>query len=289
MNKKGWIIYSQKETLNSRFKNNAFDWMIEEAQKNNLDAIILFEENLEIRLKNEYYQFFSQEKELEKPDFVLLRTYCLNKAADLEKAGILVFNSSNSLFQCRDKWVSSQICLNNNIPMPHTILDQNQHFIDIESEIGTPFIAKEIIGSKGEQVYLVEDENQFYELKRKIDSSLLFQEFISESSGQDLRVHIIGNDAIIGIKRSSENNFKSNYSLGGKSELFELSKEAQELAINAAKAHGLDIAGVDLLFSNNGFMVCEVNGIAGFRTVAKDSDTNLPYLIFKHIAQSIYQ
>lgn len=285
---KGWIIYS-KQTLSNKFNNNAFEWMISEAQKNGLDAKIIFEEDIEIEINNSIITFKENNINVDKPDFVLLRSYCIDIAIALEKQNVPVFNTSDSLNSCRNKWVSHLICSQNNIPSPKTIFAKKEsiNFSNISKTLGVPFVLKEVFGSKGEQVYLIENENNFYATINNTQSQIICQEYIEESKGRDLRVHVIGNNAVVGIERIANQGFKSNYSLGGSSREFILNDKLKELAIKTSKAHKLDIAGIDILFSNKGPLVCEVNGISAFRTVALNTDINLPNLIFKHIKEKL--
>jgi ribosomal protein S6--L-glutamate ligase/gamma-F420-2:alpha-L-glutamate ligase len=153
--------------------------------------------------------------------------------------------------------------------------------------LGLPFVIKEVIGSKGEGVFLINNKEEFERIVNNTTYELICQEFIQESSGEDIRVHVIDEKAVVAIKRKAEKGFKSNYSLGGTSTEFKLNKEIIELSEKCAKIIGLDIAGIDILLSNRGPLVCEINGISAFRTVAVNTDINIPKLIFKMIKEKI--
>jgi RimK family alpha-L-glutamate ligase len=287
--KQGWIIYS-KETINNKFNNNAFDWMNQEAKSNGLKTIIVFEEDIKIEISKEgKIEIFINQKNQKIPDFILLRSYCLDISKALEILEIPIFNTTSSLNDCRNKWISHLICAKNNIPQPKTVFIKRNFndFIDITSSLGLPFVIKEVIGSKGEGVFLINNNEEFERIINTTTYELICQEFIQESSGEDIRVHVIDGKAVVAIKRKAEKGFKSNYSLGGTSTEFKLNKEIIELSVKCAKIIGLDIAGIDILLSDRGPLVCEINGISAFRTVAINTDINIPKLIFKMIKEKI--
>lgn len=285
---KGWIIYS-KETLSNKFNNNAFDWMIAEAYENNLEAVIIFEEDIQIDIISNTMIFKVKNHSIDLPDFVLLRSYSIDIAVAFEKLNIPVFNSTLSLNNCRNKWISHLICSQHKISCPNTIYAKKEtvNFSSIVSEIGIPFVLKEIFGAQGEEVYLIESEEMFYSTIIKTQSEIICQKYISEAKGRDIRVHVIGDEAVVAIERIALEGFKSNFSLGGTAKEYILNEELKTLAIKTAQVHGLDIAGIDILLSDNGPLVCEINGISAFRTVAMNTDVNLPNLIFKHIYKKI--
>lgn len=285
--KKGWIIYS-KDTLKNH-TNNAFDWMISEAKRNDLDVQVLFEEDFNIIINEGDITLNYNNSPIEKPNFILLRSYCIDLANAFESLSIPLFNTTKSLNKCRNKWTSHLICAKHNIPSPKTIYGTKKSlvFSQIMKTLSIPFVLKEVIGSKGEQVYLINNKSSFDEIITNSQSEVICQEFISESKGKDIRIHVIGGKAIVGIERIAKSGFKSNFSLGGKSREFPLTDKLKKLAVETANAHGLAIAGVDVLISNRGPLICEVNGISAFRTVAINTDINLPYLIFNHIGNKI--
>ena len=99
----------------------------------------------------------------------------------------------------------------------------------------------------------------------------------------DIRVYVLGDKVLGCVKRISDSSFKSNYSLGGRVEKYELTDSIKEISLSAAKAIGLEFCGIDLLFTKDSFTVCEVNGNAGFRTITMVSDIDIPIELFKWI------
>jgi len=284
--KTGWVIYS-RETLSSKFGNNAFDWMVESALKYDLKVEILFEEDFDLVTSHKGAVFLKKGKRLVKPDFAVMRSYGLDLARHLESAGVPVFNSSASMAVSQDKWQTHQALCQKGLRSPESLwVSSPKTYDDIVGVLGSPFVAKGLLGSKGEDVYLVKDSDSFYAAMKNLEGQkTLFQKFVSESAGTDIRVHVIGGKVVAGVRRLSEGDFKSNYHQGGSAQAVAITEEMQELSLAATKALSLDFAGIDLLESHDGPTICEVNAIPGFRTICLTSDTDIPSLIFEYISE----
>lgn len=284
--KTGWVIYS-KETLASKFGNNAFDWMVESALKYNLKVEILFEEDFDLVTSEKGPVFLLKGEKQAKPDFALMRSYGLDLARHLESAGVPVFNKSTSMALAQDKWQTHQILCAEGLRSPESLwCTWPKEYKDIVAVLGTTFVVKGLLGSKGEDVYLVNGPESFEKAMDHLQGQkILFQRFISESAGTDIRVHVIGNKVVAAVRRISEGDFKSNFHQGGAALSVELSHEMERLSLQAALALNLDFAGIDLLESKEGPTICEVNAIPGFRTICLTSETDIPSLLFEHVAQ----
>ena len=146
---------------------------------------------------------------------------------------------------------------------------------------------KKIDGSKGVGVYLIECEEDYNSAFDEINNEYFCQEFIENSYGKDIRVYVLGNKVLGCVKRISDNSFKSNFSLGGRVEKYQLNNDIEQISLNAAKAVGLDFCGIDLLITKDSYTVCEVNGNAGFRTITQVSDIDIPMELFKWVNEII--
>ncbi|WP_430883635.1 ATP-grasp domain-containing protein [Fusibacter sp. JL216-2] len=284
--KKGWVIYS-KETLSSKFGNNAFDWMVESASKYDMNVEVLFEEDFDLLTSGEQAVFLLNGKELAKPDFAVMRSYGLDLARHLESSGVPVFNKPTAMAISQDKWQTHQVLCKKGLRSPDTLWTSTPRtYSDILSILGSTFVVKGLLGSKGEDVYLVEGPESYDKaLKQLKGQSVLYQRFVSESAGTDIRVHVIGGQVVAAVRRVSEGDFKSNFHQGGAARAVAITEEMKDLSLAAAKALELDFAGIDLLESLEGPTICEVNAIPGFRTICLTSETDIPSLIFEHVAK----
>lgn len=234
---------------------------------------------------------------VEPPDCVIPRrgagtTYFdLAFLRQLERMGVLVVNSSQSIEISKDKLQTLQLLSANNIPIPKTMLAKLPLDIDVvEREFSYPIIIKTISGSRGKGVFLCEDRNQledfvgFMEVSMDPRVNLIIQEFVEESRGKDIRVLVVGGKAIGAMLRvAREGKVKANYSAGGSVSAYNLTPELEWLAVESAKIVGLDIAGVDILFDSENYLVCEINSSPGFEGFEKATGINVPQAIFRYL------
>ena len=195
----------------------------------------------------------------------------------IEEYGMKLINSRESLEIASDKFLTSIYLERHNIPTPRTIICENANdALDSFEELGRDIVAKPLFGSKGIGITRINDrgfaENVFYTLSQ-LHEVFYLQEFI-EHPNRDIRILVLGNEAIAGMYRVSDN-WKTNIYAGARSEPLELTEELTSLAIKAAKITKTEIAGVDIVESKNGLQVLEVNSIPGFTALQKVTEINL--------------
>jgi len=217
--------------------------------------------------------------------------YALAIIRHFERLGVFILNSSQSMETSKDKLATLQFLASNNIPIPKTMLAKFPLNISVvEKEFDYPLIIKTITGSKGRGVFLLEDRNKLNDLANLMEISknpginLILQEFISSSRGRDIRVIVIGGRVIGAMLRTAvNNNFKANYSAGGSVAAFDLNPVIEWLAIESSKLIGLDISGIDILFDDDNYKVCEVNSYPGFEGFEKATGINVSEEIYRYI------
>lgn len=222
----------------------------------------------------------------ELPGFVVLLDKDILLGEFLKSRGVPVYNDPSVIALCDNKAHQYIRLSEADIPMPRTIvapkvypkfsIKDSGYFERVLQSFGLPMIIKEGHGSFGMKVYLIETEEQFYEKTdalRGVD--FVFQEFIAESRGRDIRVNIVGGKVIAAMKRVSETDFRANITNGGTAAPVELTDEQAKLALAAAEAVGAKFAGVDLLFGENGPLVCEVNAAAHIRNLLNVTGVNV--------------
>jgi ribosomal protein S6--L-glutamate ligase len=191
----------------------------------------------------------------------------------LENQGIYTISSSIAIARSRDKLRSMQLLARANVPMPKTVVSRNVEDIDelIDDVGGTPVIIKLATGTHGNGVVLAETKKaaksvlQALYLRNEDGTNILVQEFIGESVGTDIRAFVVGGRVIASYQRTSlDDDFRSNLHKGGEGSPVKLTEEERKVAVKAAKAMGLNVAGVDIMRSNRGPLVLEVNASPGF-------------------------
>lgn len=195
-----------------------------------------------------------------------------------EVMGVFSANESQAISRSRDKLRCLQILSQKGIGLPVTGFANSSKDIDglIESVGGAPLVIKLLEGTQGIGVVLTETHQaakSVIEAFRGLDANILVQEFIKEAGGMDIRCFVVGDRIIAAMKRQgAPGEFRSNIHRGGSATQIKLTPEERSTAIRAAKAMGLRVAGVDLLRSNHGPVIMEVNsspGLEGIETATE--------------------
>ncbi|UCC18899.1 MAG: RimK family alpha-L-glutamate ligase [Promethearchaeota archaeon] len=195
----------------------------------------------------------------------------------IEEYNIKLINSRESLEIASDKFLTSVFLENHNIPTPRTIICEDPHkALDAFEELGGDCVLKPLYGSKGIGITRLNDkafaENVIYSLAQ-LNQVFYLQKFI-EHYNRDIRILILGDRVVSGMYRVS-NSWKTNIYAGAKAEPIEITEEIEKLSIKAAKITKTEIAGVDILETENGFTVLEVNSIPGFTALQEVTDVNI--------------
>jgi ribosomal protein S6--L-glutamate ligase len=212
----------------------------------------------------------------------------------LETQGVYTVSSSISINRSRDKLRSLQLLAKAGVGIPKTVFSRNSTDIDdlIEKIGGIPIIIKLARGTHGNGVVLAESKKaaksvlQALYLSNEDGTNVLLQEYIEESAGTDIRAFVVGGRVVASMKRQSlDDDFRSNLHKGGEGTVIKLTELETKMAIKAAKAMGLNVAGVDLMRSERGPLVLEVNASPGFG-IEKVTGRNVALAIIEYIEQN---
>lgn len=228
------------------------------------------------------------------PDFVLPRTYVIDTGyfalaviRQLERLGVRIFNSSAAIEMVADKLHTHQVLVESHLPTPPTMLAKfpiNASLV--ENFIGFPVVVKTLLGVNGSGVFLIENQRAFMDLMQLIGETnpniqLIFQKFIARSRGRDLRLFVVDGEVVASMeRRAREGDFKANYSQGGSVAEFIPDQQAKDLAVKTAEVLNLQVAGIDLLFTDDGYTICEANTFPGFKGLESCCKVNIPRTIF---------
>jgi len=234
------------------------------------------------------------------PDFVIPRTgsgttYFIKAIIrHLERLGVVLINESASIDTVKDKLYTQQILGESNLPVPKTLLVRHPINVEfVERNIGFPIIVKTLSGSFGAGVFLAENKRQFLDLIKLAEITsksynIIVQEFIKESWGRDIRVFVL-NQKVIGcmMRQATDGDFRANITRGGEGIPYQITEEIEWLGGESARLLHLDIAGVDLLFDNGGYKICEVNSSPGFEGMDKYTKTNIAEQIVNFVKHKV--
>lgn len=223
---------------------------------------------------------------------VSLTHYGCSVVRQLELMGAYCINSSIAITRSRDKLRALQLLSRKEIGLPITGFANSPKDIHglIKMVGGAPLVIKLLEGTQGVGVVLAETKKAaesviqaFFGLK----ANILVQEYIHESNGSDIRCLVVGDKVVASmIRQGPPGEFRSNLHCGGHAEVVKISKDERKTAISAAKALGLNVAGVDLLRSNRGPLVMEVNSSPGLEGIEKSTGKDIAGMIIEYIEKN---
>lgn len=216
-------------------------------------------------------------------------------ARQFEMQGVFTTASSIAIARSRDKLRSMQLLARAGVDIPKTVFSRGVT-PDVEDLIedlgGTPIIIKLASGTHGNGVVLAETKKaaksvlQAFYVMDDDGTNIMMQEFVEESAGSDIRVVVVGGKVVASMKRQSlDDDFRSNLHQGGEGQTVKLTDEERKTAQRAARAMGLPICGVDMMRSNRGPLVLEVNSSPGFG-IEKVTGRNVAEKIIEYVEQN---
>lgn len=215
--------------------------------------------------------------------------YGTSVVRQFEMMGTFSINESVAISRSRDKLRSLQLLSRKGIGLPRTGFANHPDRIDdlIKNVGGAPVVIKLLEGTQGIGVVLAETQKTaeaIIEAFMGLNANILVQEYIKEAGGADIRCFVVGGKVVAAMKRqANEGEFRSNLHRGGTASLVRLSPAERKTAINAAKTMGLNMSGVDILRSNNGPVVMEVNSSPGLEGIEKATGKDVAGMIIEFI------
>jgi ribosomal protein S6--L-glutamate ligase len=218
--------------------------------------------------------------------------YGTSVVRQFEMMGVYPANESQAITRSRDKLRCLQLLARDGIGLPVTGFAHSTK--DVEGLInivgGAPLVIKLLEGTQGIGVVLAETHQaavSVVEAFRNLDANILVQEFIREAEGADIRAFVVGDQVVASmLRRGAPGEFRSNLHRGGTAKSIELSAEERATATSAARALGLNIAGVDILRSNHGSVVIEVNSSPGLEGIESATEVDVAGAIIEFVEKN---
>lgn len=274
--------------------------LMEEALKAGHECIVVDHSLCDLIIEQEGPSILYKGHKLEGVDAIIPRIgasvtfYGTAVVRQFELMGAISAVTSQAIVRSRDKLRSLQILSKNGLGMPKTAFTNfskggEKQLIELVS--GAPVIIKLLEGTQGLGVVLAETKKAaqsvveaFHGLKARI----IVQEYIKEAKGADIRAFVVNGKVVGAMKRQgAEGEFRSNLHRGGVASVIKLSRAEKQAALNAAKALGLDVAGVDLLQSDRGPLILEVNSSPGLEGIEGATGINVAAEIIKFVEESV--
>jgi len=210
-----------------------------------------------------------------------------------EMNGLYSTARSLGILRSRNKARTLQILNRKHIPIPPTVFAINPKNIDEQIALlgGPPVIIKLQEGTQGKGVILAEtiqSAKSILDTFYKMDTSILIQQFIKESNGEDIRAFVVGNKIVAAMKRiGQKGEFRSNIHQGGVGKEVQLTQQEQKMALKATKYLGLPVAGVDMIRSKKGSLLIEVNSSPGLEGIETATNVNIAKEIIIHLEENV--
>lgn len=206
-----------------------------------------------------------------------------------EMMGVFSLNESVSIARARDKLRSLQILSRKGLGLPVTgfahSTKMTQELIKLVG--GAPLVVKLLEGTQGKGVVLAETNSaaeSVIDAFREMDANILVQEFIKEARGSDIRCFVVGDQVVAAMMRTAKpGEFRSNLHRGGTATVIEITKEERQAALDATKALGLNLAGVDMLRSDRGPLIMEVNSSPGLNGIETATGKDVAGMIIEYL------
>jgi len=220
-------------------------------------------------------------------------TYGCAVIRQFETIGTYCVNGSAGILSSRDKLHAHQVLAGKRIGMPTTAFaaspKDTRNLMDL---VGTaPLIVKLLESTQGKGVVLAETKKaaeSVIDAFRGLKANFLVQDFVKEAAGEDIRCLVVAGKVVAAMKRTgADGDFRSNLHRGGSAKVVRISKEERETALRAARAFGLGMAGVDLLRSESGPKVLEVNSSPGFEGIEKATGKDIVGRVYDEIEMRV--
>lgn len=283
---KGFLIYNKEDYIKNK-------WFAEEFLKYaniyNMDIKLVLTCDITLGIDENNLFVELNRRILDRPDFVINRSRDSVIATHFETMGVRVFNSSIITEICNNKLKTHQKVNGVHIKSVKTLLSNKKWFSINNINLKYPIVLKTSDGHGGKEVYKLSTP---IEISEKIDSlkenEFLLQEMCS-NVGKDIRVFVMGKEIIGSVKRYSEKSFKSNFSLGGKSEKYKLKNDDEIIVQKIINLFDFDFVGIDfILDENEKFLFNEIEDVVGTRTLYKNYDIDVVARYLDYIKTTLF-
>ena len=228
--------------------------------------------------------FYKEENEVlsylesHKIDFVIYRARNSQLLRLLEQKGIKCFNNALTNKTANDKYATYLLCKEQGINCLETLLDN-------PGCLAFPLIMKSLAGHGGQEVYLINSEQERLEILKKSQKHFIYQRYLPDC--QDVRVYILNHQVVATVERKNSKDYRSNFSLGGDVKAYEPSPEMVDIAVKVSKLLGATYIGVDFLINGNNIYLNEIEDPVGARMLYKTTDIDIINLFVKQIKSQL--
>ncbi len=280
----GWLIYRKKDAE----RNKHYITFYEAAcHKRGVQITLLYFEDFSYGTASDLYLSYGGKPITQQPAFVIMRADVPDFSAHLEKMGYRVFNNARLSSIANDKFKTLQLAGKLGISVPDTRLATVETAREEAAILGYPLVMKPRDGHGGEGVLWVENEESLQRLLKDYNhASFLLQKPVS-ALGRDLRIYVVGGEIVAAMLRSREDDFRSNYCLGGNASRYELTKAETDIVHRLTETLDIGFAGIDLMFHEGRPVLNEMEDVVGARMLYHLTELDVVDMYIEHIVNRI--
>lgn len=281
----GWLIYQKVDAEKNR---SYINWFIEEAHLQNIDLKLVYREDLTIGLDEQPIVYLAAIKQT-LPNFVVNRSIEPMLQHFFTIANITIFNPVETAKIANDKALTHLELSKLNIPMLPTFFI-NGRGLSKKPPLKYPFIIKSVTGRGGDEVYLLENEENWLTFQSQSENQAYVVQPTNVQIGKDVRVFVIDKEIIAAVLRHNETDFRANFKLGGKAIPYHLSKHEINMIHKIIDHFQFGLVGIDFLIDHNdNLLFNEIEDVVGSRILSETSDINLLEKYVTFIKKTIHQ
>lgn len=258
----GIIVYNSEDAKRNE---NYIKWYIDKFSKKGISLKLVYDNDIDYN---------------ENIDFAIVRTINPNITKKLENMGIRCFNNYKVSYVTNDKALCYKYAEENNIQIMKT-------FYNIEDVNEYPVVIKPKNSHGGDRVIMCQNKTELMTKLNLYENDNYVIQTVASDTGKDVRVYVIGNRIITAMLRESENDFRSNFCLGGKASVYNLSPKEQEIVNSIINIFDFDFVGIDFVFNNGEIVFNEIEDVVGSRMVYTYTDIDIVELYVEHIVKEL--
>ena len=215
-------------------------------------------------------------------DFAIVRTISPKLNKRLEGLNIPTFNNSKTSFVANDKWQTYHFAQELGLSVMNT-----QKITDKLPTLPYPYVIKTVDGHGGSEVFMVKNEDECKELLSLFKDRELIAQSVCNEPGIDMRVYVLGDEILAAVKRSSETDFRSNFSLGGNAELSLPDEKVKRAVRSVCASLGCDLVGIDFIRHNGEWILNEIEDVVGTRMLYALTDIDAAKVYVEYILSKV--
>ena len=277
----GLLIYKIDDYIKNKWFAEQF---IKNGYKYNLDINLCFVEDLNLMIENGRLFVYRKGERIPQPDFIINRSRNSQVSLHFELMGCRVFNNSRVTEICNNKAKTHQIINSYGIKSVKTAIPFNEEHTILKY----PVILKTNAGHGGTEVFKVHNRGELLDYYEQYKQGDFILQEICDNPGVDVRVFVMGGEIIGAVKRYSDTDFKSNFSLGGNAERYSLNQSQRSIVNKIGQILNFDFAGIDFLIDSNGeFLFNEIEDAVGTRTLYQQYDFDVVQMYLEYMAKQL--